>query len=40
VGEDISKTIVELRGGNKKKYTLLAFLKSKPENLVYQNTKK
>jgi len=40
VGEDISKTVVELKGGNKKKYTLLAFLKSKPENLVYQNTKK
>jgi hypothetical protein len=39
-GEDISKTIVQLKGGNGKKYYLTAFLKSKPEGLVYQNTKK
>jgi hypothetical protein len=39
-GEDISKTIVQLKGGNGKKYYLTAFLKSKPESLVYQNTKK
>lgn len=39
-GEEISKTIVQLKGGNGKKYYLTAFLKSKPEGLVYQNTKK
>jgi hypothetical protein len=39
-GEDISKTIVQLKGGNGNRYYLTAFLKSKPENLVYQNTKK
>ena len=39
-GEDISKTIVQLKGGNGKKYYLTDFLKSKPEGLVYQNTKK
>lgn len=39
-GEDISKTIVQLKGGNGNKYYLTAFLKSKPENLVYQNTRK
>ena len=39
-GEDISKTIVQLKGGNGKKYYLTAFLKSKPGGLVYQNTKK
>ena len=39
-GEDISKTIVQLKGGNGNRYYLTAFLKSKPENLVYQNTRK
>lgn len=39
-GEDISKTIVQLKGGNGKKYYLTAFLKSKPDGLVYQNNKK
>jgi hypothetical protein len=39
-GEDISKTITQLKGGNGKKYYLTAFLKSKPSGLVYQNTKK
>jgi hypothetical protein len=39
-GEDISKTIVQLKGGNGKRYYLTAFLKSKPDGLVYQNNKK
>lgn len=39
-GEEITKTIVQLKGGNQKRYYLNAFLKSKPEGLVYQNTKK
>jgi hypothetical protein len=39
-GEDINKTVVELKGGNKKRYTLKAFLQSKAVNLVYQNTRK
>lgn len=38
-GEDISKTIVQLKGGNTKKYYLTAFLKSTAQGLVSQNTK-